>query len=156
MAFQGPAGPSRPMPCPTNLGVPSNFCFIKLPPKCTPEAPEPHWAPPFGLPGPLGSGYKCYGNILLCKTSVISIMVSHFDTKQRCFVEKNAPIAFILPRWWDGAESLGIKRTSCLCFKADSHPLQQSAFSAVDCGKCTDRKFPFSLRKCNCPLWNLH
>ena len=29
----------------------------------------------------------------------------------RCLVEKNVPIAFILPsRWQDGAESLGIER----------------------------------------------
>ena len=59
---------------------------------------------------------QCYGNILLNKTSVISIMVSHFNYKHRCLVEKNAPIALILPsRWQDGAESLGIERTSCLC-----------------------------------------
>ena len=57
-----------------------------------------------------------YGNILLCKTSVISIMVSHFDNKHRCLIEKNVPIALILPsRWQEGAESLGIERTSCLC-----------------------------------------
>ena len=42
-------------------------------------------------------------------------MVDHFDYKQRCPVEKNVPIAFILPsRWRDGAESLGMERTSCL------------------------------------------
>ena len=35
--------------------------------------------------------------------------------KHRCLVEKNVPIAFILPRrWQDGAESLGIETTSCL------------------------------------------
>ena len=46
---------------------------------------------------------------------MISIMVDHFDYKQRCPVEKNVPIAFILPsRWRDGAESLGMERTSCL------------------------------------------
>ena len=49
-------------------------------------------------------------------SSMISIMVSHFDYKHRCLVEKNVPIALILPsRWQDGAESLGIERTSCLC-----------------------------------------
>ena len=36
-------------------------------------------------------------------------MVGHFDSKHRCHVEKNVPIAFILPsRLQDGAESLGI------------------------------------------------
>ena len=30
---------------PTKLGVPSNFCFIKYPPKCTAEAPEPLLGP---------------------------------------------------------------------------------------------------------------
>ena len=35
----------------------------------------------------------------------------------RCLVEKNVPIAFILPsRWQDSAESLGMERTSCLWF----------------------------------------
>ena len=37
----GPIG----WPTPTQLGVPCNFCLIKYPPKRTPEAPEPHWAP---------------------------------------------------------------------------------------------------------------
>ena len=60
---------------------------------------------------------RCYGNILLYKTSVISIMVNHFDYKYRCLVAKNVPIALILPSTWqDGAESLGIVRTSCLWF----------------------------------------
>ena len=50
---------------------------------------------------------QCYVNILLYKTSVISIMVSHFDYKHRYLIEKNAPIALILPsRWQYGAESL--------------------------------------------------
>ena len=41
-------------------------------------------------------------------------MVSHFDYKHRCIVDKNIPIAFILAgRWQDGVESLGIERTSC-------------------------------------------
>ena len=49
-------------------------------------------------------------------TSVISIKVGHFDCKHSCLVEKNVPIASILPsRWQDGAESLGIATTSCLC-----------------------------------------
>ena len=61
------------------------------------------------IPPSIGQN-KCYGNILLYETSVISIMVSHFDYKHRCLVEKNVPIAFILPsRWQDGAESLGIE-----------------------------------------------
>ena len=52
------------------------------------------------------------------KTSVISVMVGHFDCKHSCLVEKNVPIAFILPssRWQDGAKSLGIETTSYLCF----------------------------------------
>ena len=59
---------------------------------------------------------KCYGNILLFKTSVISMLVGHFDCKHRCIVEKNVPIAFILPsRWRDGAESLWLETTRCLC-----------------------------------------
>ena len=53
---------------------------------------------------------KCYGNILLYETSVISIMVGHFDFKHRCLVEKNVLIALIIPsRWRDDAESLGIE-----------------------------------------------
>ena len=41
-------------------------------------------------------------------------MVSHFDYEHRCLVEKNDPIALILPsRWYDGAESPAIERTSC-------------------------------------------
>ena len=39
----------------------------------------------------------------------------HFGN-HRCIIEKNVPIVFILPsRWQDGAESLGIETTSCLC-----------------------------------------
>ena len=50
------------------------------------------------------------------KKSVISIMISHFDNKHRCLVERNVLITFILPsRWQYGVESLGIERTSCLC-----------------------------------------
>ena len=46
----------------------------------------------------------------------ISIIVSHFDHKHRCLVQKNVPILLILPsRWQYGNESLGIERTSCLC-----------------------------------------
>ena len=44
-------------------------------------------------------------------------MVSHFVYTHRCLIEKNVPIALILPsRWQDGAESLGIEHTSCLWF----------------------------------------
>ena len=36
-------------------------------------------------------------------------MADH-DGNHRCLIEKNVPIALILPsRWWDGAESLGIE-----------------------------------------------
>ena len=42
-------------------------------------------------------------------------MVSQFDYKHKCLVEKIVPIAFIFPsRWHDGAESLEIERTTCL------------------------------------------
>ena len=42
-------------------------------------------------------------------------MVGYFDYKQRCLIEKNVPIAFILQsRWQNGAESLGMEHTSCL------------------------------------------
>ena len=59
---------------------------------------------------------KCYGSILIYVTSVISIIVGNFDCKHRCLVEKNVITAFISPsRWQDGAESLGIETTSCLC-----------------------------------------
>ena len=35
-------------------------------------------------------------------------MVGHFDCEHRCIIEKNVPIAFMLPsRWRDGAEGLG-------------------------------------------------
>ena len=58
---------------------------------------------------------------------MISIMVGHFDYKHRCLVEKNVPIALILPsRWQDGAESLGMECTSCLC-----NDLVKSKFSAA-------------------------
>ena len=42
-------------------------------------------------------------------------MVSQFDYKHKCLEEKIVPIALIFPsRWQDGAESLGIERTTCL------------------------------------------
>ena len=63
----------------------------------------------------LDSQHHLLGNVLLYESSVISIMVSHFDYKHRFLVEKNVPIALILPsRRQDGAESLGIEHTSCL------------------------------------------
>ena len=40
------------------------------------------------------------------------IKMADHDANHRCFVEKNVPIALILPnRWQDGAESLGMERT---------------------------------------------
>ena len=64
---------------------------------------------------------KRYVNTLPYETSVISIMVGHFDYKHRCTVEKNVPIALILPsRWQDGAESLGMEHISCLCLRVKS------------------------------------
>ena len=54
---------------------------------------------------------------------VISIMVGHFDYKHRCLIEKNVSVMLILPsRWRDGAESLGMERTSCLCFYLPNTP----------------------------------
>ena len=42
----------------------------------------------------------------LYETSVISIIVGHFDCKHSCVLEKNVSIVFILPdRWQDGAVS---------------------------------------------------
>ena len=36
-----------------------------------------------------------------------------YDGNHRCLIEKNVPIAFILPsRWQDGAESVGMETTS--------------------------------------------
>ena len=41
----------------------------------------------------------------------------------RCHIEKNVPIAFILPSRWQGdAESLGIETTSCLWYKVPTSP----------------------------------
>ena len=43
------------------------------------------------------------------------VKMADHDGNHRCLVEKNVPIALILPsRWRDGAESLGMERTSCL------------------------------------------
>ena len=58
---------------------------------------------------------KRFGDIIFYETSVIAIMVGHFDYKHRCLKEKNVPIVLILPsRWRDGTESLGMESTSCL------------------------------------------
>ena len=44
-------------------------------------------------------------------------MDSHFLYKHTCLIEKNVPLALILPsRWQDGAENLGIETTSCLWY----------------------------------------
>ena len=75
---------------------------------------------------------KHYGNILLYKTFVISIMVGHFDYEQRCRIEKNVPIALILPsRWRYGAESLGMERTSCLCYSGCPIPPIKDQYAVV-------------------------
>ena len=61
---------------------------------------------------------QCYGNILLCETSVFIVKMADHDGNHRCLVKKNVPIALILPsRWQDGAESLGMETTSCLRWK---------------------------------------
>ena len=66
----------------------------------------------------LDSQHHLLGNVLLYESSVISIMVSHFDYKHRFLVEKNVPRVLIcLVDDRDGAESLGIGHTSCLCEK---------------------------------------
>ena len=60
---------------------------------------------------------KCYGNIFLHKIAVFTVKMANQYGNHRCLIEKNVPIAFIVPsRWWDGAESLGIETASCLCF----------------------------------------
>ena len=64
---------------------------------------------------------KCYGNILLYETAVFTVkMADHFGNN-RCHIENNGFIAFILPgRWQDGVKSLKIETTSCLCNLNDS------------------------------------
>ena len=61
-------------------------------------------------------------------------MVSHFDYKHRCHIEKNIPIALIFPsRWQDGAESLRMERTSCLWLtyvKGDWYSTSEKCLSA--------------------------
>ena len=52
------------------------------------------------------------------------VKMADHDGNHRCLVEKNVPIALILPsRWRDGAESLGIECTSCLCNRTDANLL---------------------------------
>ena len=69
---------------------------------------------------------KHHGKILLDETSVIYIMVGHFDYKHRCLVEQNVPMVFILPsRWQDGEESVVIACTCCLWLRhASQGPIQ--------------------------------
>ena len=69
-------------------------------------------APSCHLPGKI----KAMGTLFSWyMTSLISVMVGHFDCKHSFIVEKNARIAFILPsRWQAGAENLGMETTSCL------------------------------------------
>ena len=46
---------------------------------------------------------------------MLIVIIDNHDGKHKCLVEKNVPIALILPtRWRGGAESLGMERTSCL------------------------------------------
>ena len=48
---------------------------------------------------------------------MFTVKMADHDGNHRCLVERNVPIALILAsRWRDGAESLGMERTSCLCF----------------------------------------
>ena len=43
-------------------------------------------------------------------------MADH-DGNYRCLVDKNVPIALILPSsWQEGAESVGMENPSCPCF----------------------------------------
>ena len=46
---------------------------------------------------------------------MFTVKMADHDGNHRCHIEKNVPIAFILPsRWQDGAERQGIDITSCL------------------------------------------
>ena len=48
----------------------------------------------------------------------VYIKMADHDGIHRCLVKKNVPIALIFPsRWQDGAESLGMETTSCICQK---------------------------------------
>ena len=67
------------------------------------------------------------------------VKMDNHDGNHRCLEDKNVPIALVLPsRWWDGAESLGIEHTSCLCFcKFPNCTYNVSCAPAVssECGK---------------------
>ena len=61
---------------------------------------------------------KRFGKILLYETSMFIVKMATNDGNHRCLVEKNVPIALILPsRWWDGAESLGIELFMPQCYR---------------------------------------
>ena len=52
----------------------------------------------------------------LCALFLFIVKMADHDGNHTCLVEKNVPIALILPsRWQDGGESLGMDTTSCLC-----------------------------------------
>ena len=58
---------------------------------------------------------NCFGNILFYETSLFIVKLADHDGNHRCLLEKNVPVAFILPsRWHDGAKSLGMETASCL------------------------------------------
>ena len=58
---------------------------------------------------------QCYGNVLLYETSMFIVKMADHDGNHRCLVEKNVPIALILPsRWQYDAENLGMETPSCL------------------------------------------
>ena len=59
---------------------------------------------------------KHNGDILLYETSLISIMVGHFDYKHRYIVEKNVPIALTYPV--DGKMVLRVQEWSSLAVHA--------------------------------------
>ena len=49
---------------------------------------------------------------------MLIVKMADHDGNHRCLVDKNVPKMLILPsRWQDGAESVGMKTTSCLCGK---------------------------------------
>ena len=48
--------------------------------------------------------------------TVLIVKMADCNGNHRCHIEKNVPIALILPsRWQDGAESVEMETTSCLC-----------------------------------------
>ena len=47
---------------------------------------------------------------------MFTVKMADHDGNHGCLLEKNVPIALILPiRWQDAAESLGMETTSSLC-----------------------------------------